>query len=111
MKKWIAVFLSTAILLAVTGCGGSAGQPAEADHFHTVSDTPPVNNGIDDSTAPPPTEEAADQSSVPEDSSAPEQTQEPTAEPGNAPAPVDQQPSGQPETTLPPAAVPATAPE
>lgn len=106
MKKWIAVLLAAAILLTVTGCGGNAGQPAEADQSHTASDTPTVGSGTDAPTAPLPTEGGADQSSGPEDSSAPEQPQEPAVGTGDTSAPVSQQPSGQPKTTLPPAIAP-----
>lgn len=111
MKKWIAVLLAAAILLTATGCGGGTGQPAEADQSHTVSDTPTVSNGTDAPTTLPPTEGEVDQSSGPEDSSAPEQPQEPAAGTGDTSAPVGQQPSGQPEATLPPATASVETPE
>lgn len=111
MKKWITVLLAAAILLTATGCGGNVEQPAETDQSYTVSDTSTVSNSTDDPTTPPPTEGEADQSSGLEDSSAPEQPQEPAAGAGDTSAPVGQQPSGQPETTLPPAPAPVETPE
>ena len=52
MKKWIAILLSAAILLMAAGCGRNVEQPAEPDQFHPVSDTPSVESGADDPTAP-----------------------------------------------------------
>lgn len=57
MKKWIAILLSAAILLMAAGCGRNVEQPAEPDQFHPVSDTPSVESGADDPTAPVTTQE------------------------------------------------------
>lgn len=52
MKKWIAILLAATTLLTAAGCGRSAEQLAEPDQSHSVSDTPSVESGADDPTAP-----------------------------------------------------------
>lgn len=114
MKKWIALFLSAAILMTAAGCGGDAEQPSAAAPSNISDETPPADYS-ENSTDVPPTEGAAaavdvDQLSKPDNDTATEQPQEPAATPEN-PLDTNGQPSdSQPETTLPPATAPVTTP-
>ena len=113
MKKWIALFLSAAILMTAAGCGGNVEQPSAAVPSNISDETPPADYS-ENSTDVPPTEGAAavdvDQLLKPDSDTTTEQPQEPVATPEN-PLETNGQPSdSQPETTLPPATAPVTTP-
>ena len=87
MKKWIALFLSAAILMTAAGCGGNGEQPSAAAPSNISDETPPADYS-ENSTDVPPTEGAAaavdvDQLSKPDNDTTTEQPQKPAATPEN----------------------------